>query len=1147
MWTITVKTLDSQNHQFEDVDQEKSVKDFKEKISSTVGIGADRQRLIFCGRVLSDEKKLSEYELDGRVVHLVQRPPPGPGQEGGDRLAESHEARARSRDRARERLGQHHHGHHHHTSVGAIGQSSPLVRLNLAKDMIRKASGLMDRMEGTEESSSPTEQGARPATAAASSPSTASSSGPEQRTAATNTSTSSSTGTSTNPAFSSGPFHFQLGGFPAEATATIHVQAEGGLDGAPPGGLAEAISAMVHQAASAMGGGGAANMELGGNISVRVENGRVVAETSNTTTNPGEAPTGPAGPVGPVGAAGANGAGGVRGTPSEGSTPGSPAGIRHPPPSLLAEVMDQYNTAQARLSRLGSRVSSLLREDPALDTDVEDHQTYYSRYSSCLHYLSHAQHAMSDIMLNLSRPPPRQLRARPFVIQSVLQSAVIQSVPLGPFSAVPPSSTTSTSSTSSSQPSQPGQHASAHAAAAAEAEARHRATHAAAVADAEAHHQSLQATLSQLLGGPVGSVGPIPGEAGGVSAQLQPVVVGIELGPDMAQPPPGVQGIISSAIQQALRGAQPPSAGSDLPPPAPPPPTSQPSGGAAPQIQVAVGPPMSLPIGPPPPPGLGVGNMNSFDPFLPCNSHHLPGNSHSRSVVRRTRAARTVRSAPGSAPASRSPSLGRSRANLLSAMMGAESETVGNNQSDQGVMNMIQGVMGQVVGAMGGGANATTIRQFLNTMPDYHYVEGESLVTDLLMTLAGHLTFQDMISIVSRNPPPATIGNLQEPLRKFILEKLLCGAEPTETNVRAALLRVADEWFEQLEQSARVASVRDGIDYSETIHNYLSTRPSNLIMKILQLEREEFSVELPGLVGQLAAELISLSLHCFTDGSTSLERVVQDRLSVLTEEVGGMMRTWTVTSALSHLRSFVESPSVRGVEQEVVQSFVVTTEAGRERKIERQQRRSSQASAPVPASAPIPVQVPVPAVSAESGPEVGGVEEEEMEEMDVSVPQAESLMRDIPPSEQAATFPPSLLSVPVLGGSGTPSPELGPLPSAWLPIISADQAVPVVRSQPYSDAYLSGQPSKRRKLNAESKPHGDVGRLLHQSLQEAVEQTGLQPAGGLQALADTVAANSAVQETVEQMLTNTIQDHSQNKDNFSGDKFPAINKFVKKK
>ena len=79
------------------------------------------------------------------------------------------------------------------------------------------------------------------------------------------------------------------------------------------------------------------------------------------------------------------------------------------------------------------------------------------------------------------------------------------------------------------------------------------------------------------------------------------------------------------------------------------------------------------------------------------------------------------------------------------------------------------------------------------------------------------------------------------------------------------------------EQSARVASVRDGIDYSETIHHYLSTRPSLLLMNILLLEREQFSLQFPGLVSQLAAELTQLSLHCFTDDRLSLERVVTDR------------------------------------------------------------------------------------------------------------------------------------------------------------------------------------------------------------------------------------------------------------------------------
>jgi len=1138
MWSITVKTLDARNHKFDDVDQEKTVKEFKEQISSTVEIEADRQRLIFCGRVLSDDKKLSEYGLDGRVVHLVQRQPPTPGQEGGDRMASESEARARSRDRvSASGFRQIHVPQGPHT-VGAIGQSSPLVRLNMAKEMIRKANSVMDRMENGG-SSDQSEEVEDSQTSAPPEPT------PTQQAASGDGATNESNNTT---GFSSGPIQFSLGGLPAEAT--IHVQAEGQA-GPPGGGLAEAISAMVQQATSALGGAGGE-----GSFSVRLENGRVVREQGGGETNSAEG--------------------------SGSSGPSSPAGIRHPPPSLLADVLDQFNQAQTRMSNLSGRLSTMLRDDPAMESPSEN-QAYFNNYSSCLHYLSHAQHAMSDIMVNFSRPPPRQLRARPFVIQSVVQSAVLQSVPIvatGRSNAPPtptsrartsttpaPATPTASAPTSASSPpatATPSVETNTTNSSAASA---HAAAHAAAVSEASAMHNATHESLSQLLGAAAAAA-----HGSGGSAQMQPVVVGIEVGPEMFGPSPtnptssapNVHGMISSAIQQALRGGG--GAGS------PATSTTQARMGVpnGPQVQVAVGPPVHLPMGPPPmPPGMGVGSLNSFDPFLPCNSHHLPGNGQTRSSRLGSRSGPRSVSAPGSASASRSPSLSRrsgtisvgqtptsaqpgigeqerlmrnlagggiagNLGDLMAGMLGgAGQENLAGGESDQQMLNMIQGVMGQVMGAMGGGGNSTTIGQFLNTLPDYSYTEGESLVTDLLMTLASHLTFQDMVAIVANNPTTSTIAGLQTPLRQFILEKILKGAEPNRENVETALLNIADDWSNQMEISASLATVGNNINYAETMHNFLSTRPVELIMKILQADSTEFSATLSPLVRRIAAEAMALSLHCFTDRMVSLERVVQDRLTALTEDVGPMIRQWTLGSAITHLRSFVQGIDVDSSE---IDQWIVTSDMVDARKAAREARIAARNQQPSETTEEPEAMETTPSSHPETEP-AAPIQREAA----VTFRTGSSV---IPPPDQEQNFPSSLLAVP----SVTPStlPAMSALPASWLPIIARDQEMTAGNRQPNSDAYLSGQPSKRRRLNADCKPRGEVKHLVEQSLKEAIEQTGLQPSSGAPSVIEQVISNTNVQDAVEKMTKENFQARSRDGEDFQAEKFPAVKKFTKK-
>ena len=74
---LTVKTMDARNHEFSDVPEDQNVGDFKARIGDTVGIVPERQRIIYQGRVMKDDKPLKEYGVaDGKVLHLVKRQPP---------------------------------------------------------------------------------------------------------------------------------------------------------------------------------------------------------------------------------------------------------------------------------------------------------------------------------------------------------------------------------------------------------------------------------------------------------------------------------------------------------------------------------------------------------------------------------------------------------------------------------------------------------------------------------------------------------------------------------------------------------------------------------------------------------------------------------------------------------------------------------------------------------------------------------------------------------------------------------------------------------------------------------------------------------------------------------------------------------------
>ncbi|XP_076353017.1 large proline-rich protein BAG6 isoform X2 [Tachypleus tridentatus] len=1215
---VTVKTLDSQNHSFS-VPEDITVKEFKEKIASSVGTPSDKQRLIFCGRVLQDEKKLSEYDVNGKVIHLVQRPPPlvSPTTTSST----SSNTTTSSSSSSRPNGGQYHNHHHHHrdggsfllgaftipqdlvdptdvqqivqdvvSGMGEIGrnatvmsrtsddgssvdvhinlgqvsmQSEAQLRLTQANRMVSQANQALQALEsGTNgngsvndspmQTDAEVEQDSRPE-------------GEENRQSDSTVTTDVSTATYTTTNISTAP--------------TLSTPVTSGRLGE---GIAQAARAAAAAAMAAAAGAVAAGARAAAGNTVTSTHQSSDGSTTTTTTSASS--------------------GGQDPTPGSGQSSGAPVGPQvvrlrreNPRTQALSVLVEEINQLNQRLQPHLQQYQQLLRDDPDLSGNHSEAQQTFNRVSQVLHYMSHAYHAMSDLSVSFAQSVPRTLRVR--LMSSAMQpTAVIHSD--SPFQAQVnvgigrPSTTDSQRTTTET--------------------ATTTSTSSSTTVGIEQNHNPTS-TVTTTSSTPTSGIPLLTTQSPVVFMEVGPHAITIDSisAAVVSGPERGTRNTSTTSVNENERDnthTTTTTSGSTGT-------RSSPNFGNGGHFRTI--PQMAMPF------------QSGFDPCLPCNSrwamtrpgtrgartprgarngsqtrvstgsssgqtrqgdehlHQFLGglmNSvfsqpsfHSRDGPPPTGQASTSQSgftvfSSGSSPAgpqgfhiytsgSQGMHVGPPMAQLLEhfyrqipntnqttptrqttsdqsipARTQPQSERTNRRPAgtDDTLTNLVQEVMNQMMGAVSG-RNQTTVAEFMLGLDGYSYVPGENLLSDLFMCVARVLTFQDLTLILLGQSE--SLNRCQTVLREFVQHQILQDQDPTEENIETAVTRLINQFQDILQTSVNEASVRPGIDFVATVNIFARQHLRNAISLIIN-PPETFGSALYLFCRTALSEFVVLTRECCTDGLTSLERIVQARIREMTGDTNSQVQQWMLNVTATQIGAM--SPDTT---PESIQRYIVTQASAPPQEIQSQPLVTNNTVAQD--------------ILTDLEVEVEGTPENASSEMDVdSTSQTNSPVHmetfSVPMNLQngspsRAVAPPSDLTDEVVIGAES---WHAAVPTEWVPIITRD--VQRQRRQapcaPFSDAYLSGMPSKRRKMmgkNGHQNLLTPVQTILPNALQRAISAAGVRPLTSLDRITQDATQDERLHAAYREQLKCDIEERLENDLDYNPSRFPNANKYFK--
>ncbi|ERL95072.1 hypothetical protein D910_12342 [Dendroctonus ponderosae] len=317
-------------------------------------------------------------------------------------------------------------------------------------------------------------------------------------------------------------------------------------------------------------------------------------------------------------------------------------------------------------------------------------------------------------------------------------------------------------------------------------------------------------------------------------------------------------------------------------------------------------------------------------------------------------------------------------------------------------------------------------------------------------------------------------------IQRFFLEQV-CRNDVSDAGIAQATERILAE-LNPVIAALETLPTRENINMGRTALHYIRENVPAIIRQAIG-EGEDEAATFFGSILTLVRELFALTIRCCANGQESLVTMCNQilQLSTVLSPAGGLSEVqrsalWSINTLLSAYFQQLGAEEV-GLDRYLVRNEPVE----------------------IPAEHQATVQEPV----------------ESMEVDAASPPDAEPPLAD----------------------------ETEPLPNViWGAEQWHAQTPERQRKQsaqpPFSDAYISGMPSKRRKLISNSKPQGGVSQTISESLRQVVTNAGLAAAAPLDAVAEAAGESSEIQSAYGSLLQSTVQANLSANQDFNPERYP---------